>query len=150
MRCCLHYNKFATKNYWIRTTIHSKWWIFKAGSANAKRREPQSCLGWIFNSKLGCLCGDCNCKAYTNMPTYRLGPSFVLVSLSLFCSWIKSLKARQNVSVLIAWMRCTQKTSLKFIIFYLYMHCNTINCFIISSIIKVIIIAANLFMVAPT
>jgi hypothetical protein len=30
------------------------------GRARASRREPKSCLGQLFNFKLGCFCKECN------------------------------------------------------------------------------------------
>jgi hypothetical protein len=31
-----------------------------AGSTEAKRREPKSCFGQVFNFKLGCFYSECN------------------------------------------------------------------------------------------
>jgi hypothetical protein len=35
----------------------------KAGNTKANGREPKSCLGRVFNFKLGCFCYECNCTA---------------------------------------------------------------------------------------
>ncbi len=42
------------------------------GSTKANGREPKSCLGRIFNFKLGCLGSECNCMAYPSTPTSRV------------------------------------------------------------------------------
>ncbi len=42
------------------------------GSAKAIGREPESCLGQVFNFKFGCLCYECDCMTYTWTLTSRV------------------------------------------------------------------------------
>jgi hypothetical protein len=53
-----------------------------AGSTKANGREPKSCLGQVFNFKLGRFCYEWNCMTYTSMPTLVLKtwPRFCPVS----------------------------------------------------------------------
>jgi hypothetical protein len=63
------------------------WWS-KPGSTKAYRREPRSCMGWVFNFKLGCLCMSAIAWHIQAPPHLKLKtrPRFCNVSLSLSMS----------------------------------------------------------------
>ncbi len=69
----------------LTTAVSWNW----AGSAISNGREPRSCLGWVFNIKLGSLVSkQLNCMAHTHSHfwSWKLGLGFVL--LADVCPWI--------------------------------------------------------------
>ncbi len=56
-----------------------------AGSTRANRREPKSCLGWVFSFKLGCSCYEWNTQARSYLKL-KTQPRFHPFNLNLSVS----------------------------------------------------------------
>jgi hypothetical protein len=52
-----------------KVVVPAKFYLPTARSTKANGKQPESCLGRVYNFQLGCFCYECIGMAYTNTPT---------------------------------------------------------------------------------